>query len=148
MMKISGRGVTLIGLAGVLVVGVGVIATQLPAIGAGGLLHPVRRPVSEPAPESCQEVTLSGADVRLKGWRCRAVGTRVGTLVYLHGIADNRTSSIGVIRRFGKRGFDVVAYDSRAHSESEGEACTYGFFEKRDLGRVLDTTDPGPIVLV
>src|SRR5688572_23250349 len=147
-MKISGRRVTLLGLAAVLVVGLGVLTTQLPAIGAGGLLHPARRPVSEPAPESCHEVTLSGADVRLKGWQCRAVGARLGTLVYLHGIADNRTSSIRVIRRFGKRGFDVVAYDSRAHGESEGEACTYGFFEKQDLRRILDTTGPGPIVLM
>jgi pimeloyl-ACP methyl ester carboxylesterase len=26
-------------------------------------------------------------------------------------------------------------------------ACTYGFFEKQDLDRVLDTVEPGPIVL-
>ena len=46
------------------------------------------------------------------------------------------------------RGFDVVAFDSRAHGESEGEACTYGWLEKQDLRRVLDTVRPGPIVLV
>jgi hypothetical protein len=84
----------------------------------------------------------------LKGWRCDASAGRRGTLVYLHGIADNRASATGVIDRFGKRGFDVVAYDSRAHGESAGDVCTYGFFEKRDLYRVLDTVGPGPIVLV
>jgi len=41
-----------------------------------------------------------------------------------------------------------VAYDSRAHGESEGEACTYGWYEKQDLRRVIDTIAPGPIVLV
>jgi len=86
--------------------------------------------------------------VRLIGWECNASGARRGTLVYVHGTADNRASGTGVIERFGKRGFDVVAYDSRAHGESDGEACTYGFFEKRDLARVLDTVDPGPIVLL
>jgi pimeloyl-ACP methyl ester carboxylesterase len=86
--------------------------------------------------------------VELKGWSCRAAAARRGTLVYLHGIADNRSSGVGAIQRFGKRGFDVVAYDSRAHGESDGDACTYGFFEKRDLGRVLDTVGPGPIVLL
>lgn len=33
--------------------------------------------------------------------------------------------------RFCKLGFDVVAYDSRANGESEGDACTYGFHEKK-----------------
>ena len=78
----------------------------------------------------------------LKGWQCRTSAVRLGTLVYLHGITDNRTSAAGIIERFGRRGFDVVAYDSRAHGESEGEACTYGFFEKQDLHRVLAPSIP------
>ena len=69
-------------------------------------------------------------------------------MVYLHGIADNRTSAAGVVERFGQRGFDVIAYDSRAHGASEGDVCSYGFFEKHDLRLVLDTIDSGPIVLV
>ncbi len=67
-------------------------------------------------------------------------------LVYLHGVADNRASAAGVVARYGPRGFDVVAYDSRAHGESDGDVCTYGFYEARDLHRVLDTVAPGPIV--
>jgi pimeloyl-ACP methyl ester carboxylesterase len=136
------------GLALVLAAALAVAANQLPAVGAGGLLHPSRRPVSKPAPESCHEATVSGADVTLKGWRCTAQGTRVGTLVYLHGVADNRASGVEAIRRFGRRGFDVLAYDSRAHGESGGETCTYGFFEKLDLRRILDTADAGPVVLM
>lgn len=42
----------------------------------------------------------------------------------------------------------MIAYDSRAHGESDGEMCTYGFFEKRDLARVLPTAAAGPIVLI
>jgi len=91
---------------------------------------------------------FAGDGVELKGWRCRAQAARRGTIVYLHGIADNRTSSEGVIRRFGARGFDVIAYDSRAHGESEGAACTYGFFEKRDLREVVDTIAFGPVTLI
>ena len=53
-----------------------------------------------------------------------------------------------MIERFGKRGFDVVAYDSRAHGDSPGDVCTYGYFEKQDLHRVLDTVARGPIVLL
>jgi pimeloyl-ACP methyl ester carboxylesterase len=74
--------------------------------------------------------------------------TRRGTIVYLHGVADNRASAAGVIPRLLARGFDVVAYDSRAHGNSEGDFCTYGYFEKDDLHKVLDTVSPGPIVLI
>lgn len=52
------------------------------------------------------------------------------------------------MERFRKRGFDVLAYDSRAHGESGGDACTYGFYEKEDLRRVIDTLDSGPVVLL
>jgi pimeloyl-ACP methyl ester carboxylesterase len=130
----------------VLLVGGGLAVRQLPAAGAGGLLHPARRRIVQPPPETCRDAVFAGARVSLKGWLCRASGQRRGTLVFLHGIADNRTSAVGVIQRFGPRGFDVVAYDSRAHGESEGDACTYGFLEKQDLHGVLDTIDGGAIV--
>jgi uncharacterized protein len=125
-----------------------VAVSQLPGVGAGGVLHPARRPVVGVRPATCEDATFAGAGVSLSGWRCAALATRRGTLVYLHGVADNRTSATGPIERFGRRGFDVVAYDSRAHGNSGGDACTYGVFEKRDLQRVLDTVASGPIVLV
>jgi len=125
-----------------------VIAFNLPAIGAALILHPPHRSVSAQPPAGCEKVAFDGAGVRLQGWRGAAVGKQRGTMIYLHGVADNRVSGTGVMERFRKRGFDVVAYDSRAHGESEGEACTYGFHEKEDLRRVLDTVAPGPIVVI
>lgn len=139
-----------------LVAGLGVCAailavlySQLPAIAAGGLLHPRRTPLLRLRPPNCDDTTFSGAGVTLKGWRCHAWrGKSRGTLVYLHGIADNRASAVHAIQRFTMKGLDVVTYDGRAHGESEGEACTYGFFEKDDLKRVLDRVPTGPIVLL
>jgi pimeloyl-ACP methyl ester carboxylesterase len=131
-----------------LIGGIAYGAGQLPALGAGGLLHPARRPVIASAPDGCRDVRFAGAGVTLDGWRCQAVGARRGALVYLHGVADNRASGTGVIDRFRRQGFEVVAYDSRAHGASGGDACTYGFFEKDDLRRVVDTLEPGPVVLV
>jgi alpha-beta hydrolase superfamily lysophospholipase len=138
----------LVSISGILLIALGLAASQLPAVGAGGLLHPARHRVVGAPPTTCQDATFAGEGLDLKGWRCHASGRRRATLVYLHGIADNRASAAGVIDRFGRRGFDVVAYDSRAHGESAGDACTYGFLEKRDLQRVLHTVRPGPIVLV
>ncbi len=112
------------------------------------LLHPFKRPMMRATPASCEERTFEGENVKLKGWFAPAEGQRRGTLIYLHGIADNRGSGAGVVERFQKRGFDVIAYDSRAHGQSGGEVCSYGVFEKQDLHRVLDTVAPGPIVLL
>lgn len=138
----------LIGLTLIVVGALGVAQSQLPAVGANGLLHPARRGVTATPPATCQDEVFKGDGLNLRGWRCHASRARRGTLIYLHGIADNRSSAVGVIERFGKRGLDVVAYDSRAHGESEGSICTYGFHEQRDLHRVLNTVQPGPIILL
>jgi len=129
-------------------IGAGEVSRRLPELGAGGVLHPARRHVTQPAPASCLDTTFSGDRVTLTGWTCRASGPRIGTLVYLHGIADNRTSAVGAIQRFTTRGFDVIAYDSRAHGDSGGEFCTYGVFESRDLRRVIADIEPGLVVLL
>lgn len=121
---------------------------QLPVLGASGLLYPFRRPVNRAAPPGCDETEFAGAGVRLQGWRCPGAAPRRGTIVYLHGIADTRTSSVPVIKRFVPRGFDVLAYDGRAHGRSGGDVCSYGVHERRDLRRVLDTLSPGPVVVV
>ncbi len=115
--------------------------------GANALLHPTRHAGAARSAPGLQEVTFAGEGVTLEGWRIAATGARHGTIVYLHGIADNRMSGAGVAERFAARGFDVIAYDSRAHGNSGGDACTYGYYEKRDLMRVLDRIDSRPIVL-
>ncbi|MGH9314292.1 MAG: alpha/beta hydrolase [Vicinamibacterales bacterium] len=115
---------------------------------AGALLHPSRRPVDRIPSGPVESFTVEGAGVSLKGWRFAARGEPRGTLVFLHGVADNRAAGIGIAQRFTARGFDVIAYDSRAHGESTGDACTYGYYEKTDLGRVLDTVGATPIVVL
>ena len=94
------------------------------------------------------DALFEGAGLTLRGWRCTTVHQRRGTLVYLHGVADTRAGGAGIVERFLSRGFDVIAYDSRAHGESQGDVCTYGFFEKQDLRRVIDTAPAGPVVLL
>jgi pimeloyl-ACP methyl ester carboxylesterase len=115
---------------------------------AGGILHPSRRP-PPPAPQRpFDAVTWQGEGVRLEGWRFPGEGPiRRGTIVYMHGIADNRGSSLWIANHFVPLGYDVIAYDSRAHGASEGSACTYGVYEKQDLLRVLAGVEARPIYL-
>lgn len=132
-----------------LLLGLSAIAvSQVPSVGAGGLLHPHRRTDIGPTPNGCRDRDFAGAGVTLRAWACATSAPRQGTIVYLHGIADNRSSSAGVIMRYLPRGFDIVAYDSRAHGESTGEFCTYGVHERRDLRAVIATIPPGPVVLI
>ena len=120
----------------------------LPGIGAGALLHPAKNRNRLATPAACRDEIFTGAGVMLRGWRCTTTARRRGTIVWLHGVADNHGSAAGLVDRFVPRGFDLVAYDSRAHGDSDGDACTYGFYEKDDLARVVDTIEPGPIVLI
>jgi uncharacterized protein len=124
-------------------------ACMPPSWGAGALLHPGKTVARDSSSRPHETIWFNGSGVRLKGWWFKTAEPRRGTMVYLHGVADNRGSSASIADPFLPRGFDVVAYDSRAHGESEGDACTYGYYEKADLGRVLDgISGPGPIVLL
>jgi pimeloyl-ACP methyl ester carboxylesterase len=130
------------------VIAVRVLWVQLPPIGAGALLHPSRRAVTDPPPVGCVTSTFAGAGVTLRGWTCTPAAPARATLIFLHGVADNRQNAEGVVPRFLARGFRVVAYDSRAHGDSDGGACTYGYYEKDDLHRVIDALPDGPVVLM
>ena len=122
--------------------------TVVPSLAAGGLLHPARVALYRTVPQGCLEREFAGDGLTLRGWSCAARGPRRGSVVYLHGVADNRSSAVGVIDWLTQRGFDVVAYDSRAHGQSDGSVCTYGFYEKRDLKHVIDLLAPGPVLLI
>jgi pimeloyl-ACP methyl ester carboxylesterase len=145
-----GNVLTLIRIAIAVIAALVVVAALIaaPSIAANGLLQPQRRPMTVATPDACEAREFAGEGVTLRGWFCEARGKRRGTVIYLHGIADNRGSSVGTIQRYVPRGFDVIAYDGRRHGDSEGDVCTYGFLEKRDLRRVIAGLKAGPVVLI
>jgi alpha-beta hydrolase superfamily lysophospholipase len=123
-------------------------ACMPPSWGAGAMLHPQKRSPKQRPDQRFEELRLAGDGVRLAAWAFPTSRPRRGTIIWLHGVGDSRGSSLWPAQHLTGRGFDVLAYDSRAHGDSEGEACTYGYFEKRDLRRVLDTVTAPPIVLL
>src|SRR5512147_2315283 len=52
------------------------------------------------------------------------------TIIYLHGVGDNKMSGLLLAKVLHENNFNVMLYDSRAHGESGGRFCTYGYYEK------------------
>jgi pimeloyl-ACP methyl ester carboxylesterase len=126
----------------------GAYQTQAPRWAAAALLQPVRRAPAAPPSGPYESLRVHANGVTLVGWKFHAHGARVGTLIYLHGVGDNRRAGVGLVERFARLGFDVVAYDSRAHGESTGDFCTYGYYERQDLKAVIAALPPGRVVLM
>jgi pimeloyl-ACP methyl ester carboxylesterase len=117
-----------------------------PEWGANALLHPTRH-VAAATTLPHEDVAFRSDGLLLKGWLFRGVAPSRGLIVYLHGSSDNRGSGVGIASRFTPKGWDVLAYDSRAHGESEGTDCTYGYYERRDLIVALDAVGARRVIL-
>lgn len=65
--------------------------------------------------------------------------TTYATVVVLHGISDCKEAGLERARMLADSGYACLLLDLRAHGESEGEYCTFGYYEKKDLKSVADT---------
>ena len=110
-----------------------------PSLAAKMILEPKRRVVQETrsslrTPRSCSRATASSCTAGF----FQAEGPVEGTVIFLHGRNQNRDTSVVVAQRLVPLGYNVLAYDSRAHGESGGRYTTFGYYEKRDVSRAID----------
>jgi fermentation-respiration switch protein FrsA (DUF1100 family) len=114
-------------------------------------LHPRRSlPAGTPAERGLdyQEMTFQASDgLMLRGWY---LPSQNGAAVIVgHGIGGHRTLEPAVV--LARHGYGVLAFDWRAHGESDGDLCTFGYYEVRDVAGALDWlqrqpgVDPGRI---
>lgn len=122
-----------------------------PSVGAALIHTPFQTPRMDSPSDPFEEISFQSAEgFRLRGWYFRTPKTPARALViYLHGKDSNRGNGAKAARFFLPLGFDVLAYDARAHGASEGRYCTLGFLEKNDVKVAIDTfADGRPVFLI
>lgn len=60
------------------------------------------------------------------------------TILMLHGVGACKERWMSTATWLWQNGYETVMFDSRAHGESGGEYCTYGFYEKYDVAAIVD----------
>ena len=86
----------------------------------------------------------------LSGWFVKTnTDTVKGTVILLHGISTCKETQFARAAILANAGYNSIALDLRAHGESEGEFCTFGYYEKYDIKAVVDTvlhrTESAPV---
>ncbi|MCR9286562.1 alpha/beta hydrolase [Saprospiraceae bacterium] len=75
----------------------------------------------------------------LKGFYTKSkLDTVLGGVIILHGHNSCKESQLPIVKDLANLGFETLVYDARAHGESEGEYCTFGFREKDDVSKAID----------
>lgn len=86
-----------------------------------------------------EEVVIATEDgITLRSWFIRSQSQSRGTVIYIHGVGDNRISGIPRAKLFHEHGFHVLLPDMRRHGDSGGEYCTYGYHEKHDVAKLIN----------
>lgn len=76
----------------------------------------------------------------LKGWFIHAKNENAtATVILLHGIANCKESLLGFADTLAQLGYNCLLFDSRAHGESGGVNCTFGYYEKNDISVIMDS---------
>lgn len=76
--------------------------------------------------------------VVLQGWKVKPAQPNGDWVLLYHGVSDNRTGTLGHAEFLLRHNYSVVMMDSRAHGESSGTMCTYGWKERYDTVSVVN----------
>ena len=119
-----------------------------PSLGASILVGSFRTPVVDTAKVNHHSFTFRSRGVQLSGWMFEPDAKPRALVVFLHGRMANRTWGNGAAEVLVPKGYAVLAYDQRAHGQSGGDHCTYGYLEKDDLSRAIDAAGISPVYVI
>ncbi|MBC3847984.1 alpha/beta fold hydrolase [Winogradskyella echinorum] len=61
-----------------------------------------------------------------------------GNIILLHGIRSSKLQFTQLTDFLSAHGYNAIALDSRAHGKSEGQFCSFGVNEKKDITALID----------
>lgn len=77
--------------------------------------------------------------INLKGYWVKSDSIPPKSLIILiHGIGSCKEHFLNLSKNLTKIGVESIVMDSRAHGQSGGQYCTYGFKEKKDITEIID----------
>jgi len=77
--------------------------------------------------------------ISLKGYYIHPkVQKTKGIMILIHGIGGCKEHFLNLAKNLESQGIASVVFDGRAHGESGGKYCTYGFYEKQDISVIVD----------
>jgi alpha-beta hydrolase superfamily lysophospholipase len=78
----------------------------------------------------------TGDGFRLVGWAVTPPRPRA-TVLLCHGVRNNRTQTLDRTAFLAAAGYRCIAFDHRAHGQSDGRRTSFGFYESRDVAALL-----------
>ena len=91
-----------------------------------------------------ETITIKTIDsVKLESWYAKADSNARGTILLFHGHGSSKSGMIKEATAFHEMGWNVFMTDFRAHGNSEGEVCTVGFEESKDVKAAYDFVKAG-----
>jgi alpha-beta hydrolase superfamily lysophospholipase len=87
-----------------------------------------------------EKLTITTNDsIALKGYYIQAKTQQTkGIMILIHGIGGCKEHFLTLAGSLAINGIASVVFDGRAHGESGGKYCSYGFHEKRDIAAIVD----------
>ncbi len=88
-----------------------------------------------------RKISIPAKDgIVLSGWLLSGHSdTAKATVIILHGIGSCKETQFDRARILADNGYNSVVLDLRAHGESGGDYCTFGYYEKFDIQSVVDS---------
>jgi pimeloyl-ACP methyl ester carboxylesterase len=80
----------------------------------------------------------TGKPMHIAGWWIPASAPNDRCVLLIHGYADAKVGAIAWAPLLHRLGLNILAIDLRAHGDSGGRFSTGGFWERDDLGQVID----------
>jgi dipeptidyl aminopeptidase/acylaminoacyl peptidase len=88
-----------------------------------------------PAPLDVRVPTDAG---HIAGWLFRHPSAKKCAVILHHGHTGTRFGGLKYAPLFYTRGCAVLSVDGRYHGESSGDYCTYGYYDRHDMVRVVE----------